>query len=99
MNTIITGKNFNVSDANKTFVESKVSGLIQIDSTISTIKVELDAEKKERDNGKFRAEIWVDGKHPAKAGSHGRTFFEAVDSAIQKVKRQIVKDKEKQRLH
>lgn len=97
MNTIITGKNFTVSEANKTYIEQKISSLTQLDATLISIRVEVDAEKKERENGKFRVEIWAEGRHSAKAGAHGYTFFDTLDAAMQKIKRQIIKLKDKKR--
>jgi len=95
MNIIITGKNFTPSKANKDFVEKKITMLSRYDKKIYQAKIELDADKKERDNTKFRVEIWLDGEIHIQAGSRGQDFYTTVESTIQKLKTQLMKHKKK----
>ena len=95
MNIIITGKNFHPSKANKDFVQKKLETLIHYDSRLTQIRVELDADKKERDNTKFRAEIWIEGDFHIRAGAQGADFFAAIELTVQKLKMQLTKQKER----
>lgn len=95
MNIIISGKNFHPSKANKQFVQEKCERLLRYDKSIQKIRIELDADKKERDNAKFRVEAWVGGRFHVQAGSQNVDLFSAVESVIRKIKVQLVKEKQK----
>lgn len=89
MNIIITSKNFKVNQTHKDYISKKLELLTKLDRNIYQIRVELDADKKERDGNKFRVEVWVEGKHHVKAGSMAKNLYSAVDTVLPKVKRQL----------
>jgi len=98
MNIIISGKNFRPSKANKEFVQEKFFNLCRYDKDISQIRVELDADKKERDNTSFRVEVWIEGSHHIQAGVQGPDFYRTVEAVIRKLRVQIVKEKKKKQM-
>lgn len=95
MNIIITGKNFTPSKANKEFVQKKLESLLRYNERLYQVRVELDADKKERNNTKFRVEIWVEGAVHLQAGSQGKDFYSSVEMTVRKLKTQLGKLKEK----
>ncbi|PIS41563.1 MAG: ribosomal subunit interface protein [Candidatus Kerfeldbacteria bacterium CG08_land_8_20_14_0_20_42_7] len=95
MNVIITGKNFAPSKANKDFVQKKLESLLRYDDRLFQVCVELDADKKERNNTKFRVEIWIEGDAHLQAGSQGKDFYSSVEMTVKKLKIQLAKFKEK----
>lgn len=94
MNIIITSKNFKLTQTHKDYISKKISTLSKLDRRIYQTRVELDADKKEREGKKFRVEVWVEGKHHIKAGSMAKDLYSAFDTVLPKIKRQLSKLKE-----
>lgn len=94
-NIIISAKNFELKPAHKKYASQKLEHLLKFDSSIFKIRMEMDADKKIRNNQKFRVEVWVDGRRKAKAGAQALTLYSAIDEVIPKLVRQLEKEKEK----
>jgi len=93
MNIIISAKNFALTKAITSYVEGKLGHVTHYDNSVMQIRAELDADKKERLEGKFRIEVWAKGRFTAKAGAQGETMYSAVDAVLPKLVRQLEKKK------
>ena len=85
MNIIIKSKNFELTDAIKSFVNEKVGALGRFEAKILEARVDLERGTKHNTGDIFRAEIMM--------GAEGEApdLYAAIDSAIQKVKIQLEK--------
>jgi ribosomal subunit interface protein len=93
MNIILSAKNFELTKSISQYAESKLSHLVHYDQSLKQIRAELDADKKQRVEGKFRIEVWVKGRSTAKAGAQGDTMYSAIDNVLPKLIRQLEKKK------
>lgn len=95
MNIIISSKNFKITEAHREYVETKIKHLEHFDHSLYQVRVELDADKKEREGNQFRIEVWVEGKPHIKAGAYEKNLYSAVDVVVPKLAIQLKKEKDK----
>jgi putative sigma-54 modulation protein len=97
MNIQIHSVRFDADKKLTDFVRQKVEKLIQFDEDIVNIEVYLRLDKdQDRENKISEIKLNVSGK-PLFAKKQNKTFEEATDEAIDAIKIQIVKHKEKKR--
>jgi putative sigma-54 modulation protein len=97
MNIQIHSVRFDADKKLTDFVRQKVEKLIQFDEEIVNIEVYLRLDKdQDRENKISEVKLNGSGK-PLFAKKQSKTFEEATDEAIDALKKQIVKQKEKKR--
>lgn len=96
MELIITGKDFELSESLKAYVEKKVERLRHYRSDIIQIKFELDVDKHHKKGEKFRAEGWVIAPgQQAAAGAKASDLHASIDLVVDKLGRQLTREKER----
>ncbi len=99
MNVDIQAVHFNAREELLQFVKDNVAKLQQFYAHITSVDVILKAEKDEKgDNKKVEIKIAVPGK-TLFAEDHHDSFEEATTSVCDKLKRQIIKYRDKQYAH
>ena len=96
MRVNLTGRHVDVSDDVREYIESKVAKLPRFYDRIHEIDVVLDHESEQ-----FTAEMIVraDRKHTFVARETGPDTFVLIDLVVEKIERQLIKHKEKNRNH
>ncbi|MHC8440740.1 MAG: ribosome hibernation-promoting factor, HPF/YfiA family [Candidatus Eutrophobiaceae bacterium] len=95
MHLNITGHHIEVTEALKTFVEEKISKLAKHSDNISNVHVILTVEKGFQ---KAEATLHID-HHDLFAEDQQDDMYKAVDNLIAKLKRQILKHRQKMNSH
>ena len=92
----LTGRHVSITDEVREYVYDKVSKLPRFYNRIHEIEVVLDHE-----SGQFTVEMIVraDRKHTFVARETGADTFVLVDTVVDRLERQLVKHKEKNRNH
>ena len=92
MNIIIKSKNFELTDAIKSFVNEKVGALGRFEAKILEARVDLERGTKHNTGDIFRAEIMMYApKDLLRAEGEASDLYAAIDLAIQKLKVQLEK--------
>ena len=87
MNIIIKSKNFELTDAIKSFVNEKVGALGRFEAKILEARVDLERGTKHNTGDIFRAEIMMYApKDLLRAEGEASDLYAAIDLAIQKLK-------------
>lgn len=96
MEIIITGKDFKLTPSIKVYIEEHSQKLLRFRSDIELVKFELDIERHHKKGENFRVEGWVHipGRTFA-AGAHATEMHAAIDILMDKLVRQVARDKEK----
>ncbi len=96
MKVNLTGRHVDVSDDVREYIESKAAKLPRFYDRIHEIDVVLDHESEQ-----FTAEMIVraDRKHTFVARETGPDTFVLIDLVVEKIERQLIKHKEKNRNH
>lgn len=96
-NIIITGKDFQLTQPLKDYVNKKMSKITKMSGLrIQEIKVELDFDKNQKSGQIYRSEMSVQlPGRIIKAGQKGYNMREAIDSCLPKLIEQVVKYKDK----
>lgn len=97
MNFIISSKQVTLTPQHKAYIEEKLALLEKFDPAIRQIRIECDADKKERDGKKFRIMVWIVGSAQYKAGIQEATLYTAIDAIVPLLKRVITKSRKKTR--
>ena len=99
MRTIVKGKNLDVRDADRRYVEQKVQRLTRLLDDRSEVLVELSVEHhRSADETHFAEMTLVMDGQPLRGEAHGRTFRAATDTALDKIERLAVDHKERPRV-
>ena len=94
----ITGRHLEVTEALKSYVESKLGKLSQHFDHIIDMHVILDVEKAEKDVQVAEARVSVPGNDIV-AKAEGESMYAAIDSLKDKLDRQVIKRKQKMKSH
>jgi putative sigma-54 modulation protein len=96
--TIVKGKNLDVGDADRRYMEQKVQRLTRLLDDRSDVVVELSVEHSPTMDQRFIAEVTlvIDGQ-PLRAVARGESFRVAADTVVDKVERLAVDHKERPR--
>lgn len=96
MQTKISARHMEVTEAMRSYVDKKMSRLSKYYNRISEIEVVFDAE-----GTRFLSEIIVNTDHhqPFVVTEKGDDMYACLDLALDKIERQLVKHKEKSRSH
>lgn len=98
MRVIITGKDFQLTEPIKTYVENQAAKLEKFRKDIQRAKFELDIERHHKKGENYRVEGWVYClRETFEAGDHAFDMRSAVDRVMEKLVRQLEQDKEKRR--
>lgn len=98
MNIIIKSKNFELTDAIKSFVNEKVGALGRFEAKILEARVDLERGTKHNTGDVFRAEIMMYApKELLRGEGDASDLYAAIDLAIQKVKIQLEKYNERKK--
>lgn len=98
MNIIIKSKNFELTDAIKSFVNEKVSALGRFEAKILEARADLERGTKHNTGDVFRAEIMMYApKELLRAEGEASDLYAAIDLANQKVKSQLEKYNERRK--
>ena len=94
----ITGRHMEVTEAMHSFIEKKIDRLGRFYNRISEIEVILDGSGKSQEN---KIELIVKADHHAPFIVHesGEDMYACLDTAVDKVERQLTRHKEKSRSH
>ncbi len=96
MNIIITGKNMEIGDVLREYVEKKVEKLDRYLSTVSEARVELAVEGTRDAEHSQVAQITLRTKGSIlRSEERSSDIFASVDAALDKIYRQIIRHKEK----
>lgn len=96
MNIIITGKNMEISDVLRKYVEKKVTKLNRYLSTASEARVELAVEGTKDVEHSQVAQITLRSKGAIlRSEERSSDIFASVDAVLDKIQRQIIRYKEK----
>ncbi len=99
MRTIVKGKNLDVRDADRRYVEQKVQRLTRLLDDRSEVLVELSTEHhRSADQTHFAEMTLVMDGQPLRGVAHGPTFRAATDTALDKIERLAVEHKERPRV-
>ena len=92
----LTGRHVDVTDDVREYIQNKAGKLHRFYDRIHEIEVVLDHE-----SGEFTAEmiVRVDRKHTLVARQTGMDTFALIDVVVEKLERQLIKHKEKNRNH
>jgi len=92
----ITGKHIEITDEVKARIEEKVSGLTRFYSSVLDVEVIIEGEKDGQSNS---VEVIARAKHNHTfvGKQTGAEIGRCADEAIEKVERQLVKQKQKER--
>lgn len=95
----VLGRNLDVTDAIRQFAEQKVSKLTKFYDQIQSITVRV-ARADHQHRGNFDVELVVDVEHHADFVAHakGEDLYAEIDSAVQKMSRQLSDFKERLKL-
>lgn len=100
MHIDISGKDFQLTPALKSYVEEKLGRLGKFQNDILRIRVELDVDHSKHHGDIFRADVWVHTpRHEFRAGEQASTMNAAIDLVYPKLERQMVREKQKTRRH
>lgn len=102
MALVLTGKNLNLFEDTKTYIEKKVAKFGRFLPDIIDIQVELSKEETKSNQDRFIAEITVQTKHKIlRAEERSHDLRIAIDNAVNKLNSQIarLKGKRKNRRH
>lgn len=98
MNIIIKSKNFELTDAIKSFVNEKVGALGRFEAKILEAQVELERGTRHNTGDVFRAEIMMYApKELLRSEEEASDLYAAIDMAIQKLKVQLEKYNERKK--
>ncbi len=100
MRTIVRGKNFDVPDADRAYIERKMGRLGRILDDRSDAIIELSIERHRSVAASHIVEVSlvVDGR-PIHGAARAATHRAAIDEVIDKLERQAVDERERPRLH
>ncbi|MEO7119131.1 MAG: ribosome-associated translation inhibitor RaiA [Candidatus Limnocylindrales bacterium] len=100
MRTIVKGKNLDIPEADRAYVERKMSRLERILDDRSEALVELSVERHKSADESHIVEVSlvVDGR-PIHGAARAPTHHAAVDEVVDKLERRVVDDKERPRQH
>lgn len=96
MDIRIVGKHMEMTDAIKTRIEEKVSGLPKYYSSVLDVEVIVEGSK---DGAASSVEVIARARHNHifVAKQTGPDMYACVDEAVKKIERQVTKQKEKER--
>lgn len=92
----ITGRHMEVTDAIRSYVEKKLARLERYYDRISEMEVILDEEG---NNHKIDIMVKADHRAPFVVHESGEDMYACLDSAVDKLERQLTRFKEKSRIH
>ena len=84
-----------LTEAMENYVIDKLANIEKFLRDENKVHVELDVETKKRNGPKYRASITILPKPGVYAMHMGEDLYEAVDMTVQKVREQLVKNKDK----
>ena len=96
MQVIISARHFEVTDRLRQLVEERFSRLERFEPRVSRVEVALLDEKNRRE---VDAQVSVDGSAPLHAHAEAPDFRTAVDQAVDKLGRQLRKNRSRRRDH
>ena len=97
MSLVLKGKNLNLQDRTKDYIEKKVSKFYRFLPNIDEIRVELSQEATRSSQDRFISEITVRAKKKIlRAEERSSDLHAAIDAAVDKLNSQIVRVKGKQ---
>ncbi|MCB0145355.1 MAG: ribosome-associated translation inhibitor RaiA, partial [Caldilineaceae bacterium] len=100
MNLVVSGRNFDVHEPIREFVEQKVGKLEKHLSNLSDVRAELTVNKAKAMQDHFTCQIttWSNGRILRAEDSHG-DIHTAITGAVDKLSRQIEKVKGRRKHH
>ena len=99
MNLQLSGKNIELTDALKTYVNDKIGGLTKYNEAITEIRVLLeDVREEHKEQFKATANVHV-GHEVLYTEEVAADMYAAIDKMIDKLNKQVVKHKEKLKDH
>ena len=96
MQTTITGRHMEVTEAMRGYIEKKITRLSKYHNRISAIEVILSGKEPSH---KTEIIITVDHHQPFVVNEVGEDMYACFDKAVDKVERQMIRHKEKARNH
>jgi putative sigma-54 modulation protein len=96
MNISITARHFEISDALRELVETRLSRLDRFNSRLSNFEVTLTDEKREK---RVEAHAGIDGDVDIHAEAVGEDFRAAVNKVVDKLTRQLKRQHQLRRDH
>jgi ribosomal subunit interface protein len=92
MNVRFTGRHVGIGEEDREYAEAKVAVLVRYHKRLSDLEVRVMVDGSGREKVELEADI---GKHRAVAAADAPLFRTAFDRAVEALKRQLQKDKEK----
>ena len=98
MRTIVRGKNLDVTDADRAYVERKMGRLERIldDRSAAVVELSIERHKSAEDSHIVEVSLVVDGR-PIHGTASATTYRAAIDDVLDKLERRAVDDKERPR--
>ena len=94
VNTIITARRMDVTDALRSYTEKKITKLVKFNNRISEIEVIIDGEGL---NHKIEIIVKADNHQRFVVNNSAEDAYACIDTAMDKIERQLTRDKEKTR--
>lgn len=96
MNVIVSGKDFRLTPALKTYTEEKVGKLARYWNKIIRARVELNVSHSQKSGDIYRVEVWLEAPGPDIAlGAKAADMYVAIDEVVHKLERLIARAKGK----
>lgn len=98
---VVSGRNVEIPDHFRTFIEDKLARLERFDRSIYLFDVELDHEKNRRQRKNCQhVEITARGRGPVVRGEGcGDSFYAALESAVCKLESRLRRAKDRRKIH
>jgi len=96
MRTKITGRHMELTEAMRAYTEKKIARLSKYNNRVSEIEVIHDCEGQLK---KVEIILKVDNHQPFVVNHSDEDAYACLDSAVDKIERQLTKHKEKTRIH
>ena len=98
---VVSGRNVEIPDHFRTFIEDKLARLERFDRTIYLFDVELDHEKNRRQRKNCQhVEITARGRGPVVRGEGcADSFYAALESAVCKLESRLRRSKDRRKIH
>jgi ribosomal subunit interface protein len=98
---VVSGRNVEIPDHFRTFIEDKLARLERFDRSIYLFDVELDHEKNRRQKKNCQhVEITARGRGPVVRGEGcGDSFYAALESAVCKLESRLRRAKDRRKIH